>query len=161
MVQLTLLQISHEQVRAAFIEPLRSAMLIDDRFPPYADLLAEAALPSGEAKPRDTGEIEALLKQCRARGLMCDVENRYQDAQANHYAHIETSDLLVLDYHLVPGDDTDSGPALTILGNLAKTPYANLVVVYTAAPALEVIKRGIAAYFHGVLSTDCRQRSVP
>jgi hypothetical protein len=43
-----------------------------------------------------------------------------------------------------------SGPALTILGNLAKTPYANLVVVYTAAPELEVIKRGIAAYFHGV-----------
>jgi Response receiver domain len=140
---------SPEQVRAAFIEPLRSAMLIDDRFPPYAELLAEATLPTGEAKPRDTGEIQALLNQCRQRGLMCDIENRYQDA-GKPLSHIETSDLLVLDYHLVAGDDTDSGPALTILDNLAKTAHANLVVVYTAAPELEVIKRGIAAYFHGV-----------
>ncbi|WP_158749974.1 response regulator receiver domain [Acidobacterium sp. S8] len=140
---------SHEQVRAAFIDPLRSAMLIDDRFPPYAELLIEATLPGNEAKQRDVGEVQALLNQCRQRGLMCDIENRYQDA-GKPLSHIETSDLLVLDYHLVSGDDTDSGPALTILGNLAKTPYANLVVVYTAAPELEVIKRGIAAYFHGV-----------
>jgi hypothetical protein len=126
-------------------------MLIDDRFPPYAELLAEAALPKGEVEPRDTGEIEALLNQCRGRGLMCDIENRYQDA-GKPLSHIETSDLLVLDYHLVSGDDTDSGPALSILGNLAKSPHANLVVVYTAAPDLEAIKRGIAAYFHGVPS---------
>ncbi len=138
-----------EQLHAAFIKPLRSAMLIDDQFPRYVELLepkteAEAATPK-----KDFGDLKDLLKQCEERGLLCDVENRHEHG-GQALTHVGTSDLLVLDYHLIPNDEEDGRPAHEILCKLANSANANLVVVYTAAADLEKVKRGIAASFRGV-----------
>lgn len=80
---------------------------------------------------------------------MCDVENRYKDTDVA-LSRIETSDLLVLDYHLISSEPDNGGPALEILCKLADSAHANLVVVYTAADDLQVVKRSVAAAFYGV-----------
>lgn len=140
-----------EELHSAFVSPIRSAMLIDDKFPLYSELLVR----DPAVAPADWTEVKELLRQCKERGLLCDVENRYQDTE-RALSKIETSDLLILDYHLVPNDDRDGRPALDILCKLADSPHANLVVVYTAAPDLEEIKRSIAASFYGVPTDQSR-----
>ena len=145
-----------EEIHAAFIAPLRSAMLIDDRFPLYSELLNTATQqPAPGAPTPDWSEVEELLRQCKQRGLMCDVENRYTDTEVA-LSRIETSDLLVLDYHLIASEPENGGPALDILCKLADSAHANLVVVYTAAADLQVVKRSVAAAFYGVPANPVR-----
>jgi len=163
------------EINSAFIEPIRSAMLIDDRFPRYLELFEASDIrqddaPKGAAVPEkhdgssnetkgpeftsakvgpDRESLRDLLQQCEKRGLTCAVENRHQVASSIS-SRLHTSDLLVLDYHLVPGDDTIIGPAIAVLRQLAESPHANLVVVYTAAKELERVKLEIASNLRGI-----------
>jgi hypothetical protein len=122
---------SREDLVKTFIAPLRSAILIDDEFPRYEELLNTQL---GAAGPRsyDTAGVRRLIEMCRARDLMCDVENHAPRILAgDKLSHVLKSDLVVLDYHLVPTDAGDPSQALSILSRLAESPHANLVVVYT------------------------------
>jgi CheY-like chemotaxis protein len=118
-----------EQLRTAFIEPIRFALLLDDQFPVYPGSTEEAP-----AAGPDFERAKGLFSFCRSKGWLCDVENgvdvpnRFERAK-----HLHQTDLLVLDYHLAPGDETDASDALDIIQRLSQTDHFNLVIVYTSA----------------------------
>lgn len=137
---------------ATYIEPLRSAIFIDDQFPRYEDLLARAvdSADTPPAKSYDTASIERLLAACRSRALMCDIENEVQRVlKSDHLSHVLKSDLVVLDYHLTPGNDSDPLAALEVVSRLASSPHANLVVVYTRGELRDALLE-LAVRFRGI-----------
>jgi hypothetical protein len=144
------LKTSREHLVEAYITPLRSAILIDDAFPRYEDLL-----PVDETVPETTTKydypgVRRLLELCRGRDLMCDVENRaMRILGGDKLSHVLKSDLVVLDYHLVPTDVADPKQALQILSKLATSPHDNLVVVYTNGNPQQALLE-TAVHFRGV-----------
>lgn len=135
-------------VRRAYIDPIRTVMLVDDRFPSYSDLASQSdTLKNGELKPEqlwETQTAERLWSSCRARKWVCDIENKHTDAQIHD--RIEKADLIILDYHL---DRDNSEPALKLLRHLAESGHSHLVILYTKDPDLKNVRRRIAAYLRG------------
>lgn len=134
-----------ESVRKAYIEPIRTVLLLDDEYPTYGDEVSE---DNGEAR-EDVGAAAALAKSIWKayvdRGWLCDVE---KDAGKGG-DRISRSDLLVLDYML---DGQDPKPALDIVCELARSGYPNLVVVYTSKQTLDDVVLQIAAWIRGCSS---------
>jgi hypothetical protein len=120
-------------------DAIRTAVLIDDQFPSYAQM-RQAAAP--EFKEID--RAERLYGFLHRRGLICDVENwrKPDDADMDLIDKIRKSDLVVLDYQL-----GTAGPktALKILRHLAVSPHFNLVVLYTNDPLSRVALSAAAA----------------
>ena len=130
-------------VEEAFIEPIRSVLIVDDDFPTYDEVLTTAGrsgtpTPRNRAKAwrRQPGRIVDLIStfRRRPRPLLVDIHDganvspRKQVATA---AHLHQCDLLVLDYELdrtKPGDGTR---AIEILRALMSNNHFNLVVIYT------------------------------
>jgi len=125
-------------LREAFIEPIRFALLLDDKFPLYAKMAAnefDAALDNEKAK--------ALFDLCRGQGWLCDIDNRGSVAeQFEAQKHLHQSDLLILDFNLDPADQNDPTAALKIIQRLAASDHFNLVVVYTTTDT-ELVARDI------------------
>jgi len=122
----------------SYIEPIRSVLFVDDRFPTYA-VGGEAYTESIRAK--------ALWRACTERGWLCDMDNSADWSGPTQARRIASCDLLVLDYHLV-GDDPSA--ALKLIRDLSESPAPNLVVVYTAEPDLDGAFRNLAAHARGV-----------
>jgi len=116
-------------LRDAFIEPIRFALLVDDKFPIYP-ALAEGKFDAALDNPR----AKALFDLCRSRGWLCDVDNRGSvAARFEEDKHLHQSDLLILDFNLDPADQDDPTAALNILQRLSASDHFNLVIVYTNA----------------------------
>ena len=117
-------------LREAFIDPIRSALLVDDEFPPYRALAQGAK----DALERAAGsEVLGLLDLCRGKGWLCDIESDL-DVIRNAGSHLSQSDLAIVDFHLDGAKDEDSTAAIRLLQTLAATPHFNLAVVYTRTP---------------------------
>lgn len=116
-------------LKEAFIEPIRFALLLDDKFPTYPKLLE-----NGFDATLDNVKAKALFELCRGQGWLCDVDNKGSVAeQFEAEKHLHQSDLLVLDFNLDPADQNDPTTALRILQRLAASHHFNLVIVYTEA----------------------------
>jgi hypothetical protein len=116
-------------LREAFIEPIRFALLLDDRFPIYSTL-AENRF---DAK-LDNAKAKALFEFCRKQGWLCDIDNRRSVAEEfEAHKHLHQSDLLILDFNLDPADQNDPTAALKIIQLLAASDHFNLVVIYTTS----------------------------
>ena len=134
-------------IKEVYTSPLRSALMIDDRFPTYQNLIAAA---NGREALVDyaTEEAAALMSECRSRNLLCDIQNDVDALQAAQIAHLGKSDLVILDYHLDGAAEQDPEKAIRILLQLAESNHANLVVVYTRE-AIDKACRTVAARFKG------------
>ena len=123
-------------LKEAFIQPIRFALLLDDKFPVYPSLAVnqfDASLDNKRAKD--------LFELCRGQGWLCDVANRGAVAEKfESDKHLHQSDLLILDFNLDPLDQNDPTEALKILQLLAASAHFNLVIVYTNADATEVTR---------------------
>ncbi len=124
-----------ELIREAFIDPIRTVVVVDDEFPTM-----EAFLDSILADNTLTTKRESLIKSrdlikfCRERNWLVDIHDGQSDYKCDaSVAHLYHSDLLILDYHLTPVDQTDGTRAINLLRMLAANEHFNLVVVYTAA----------------------------
>ena len=115
-------------LRKAFIEPIRSALLIDDEFRSVDLLLAGENL-----KPEEGERLKGLFSFCREAGWLCDVEGDFKRITAEGAASLHQSDLLILDFHLDPSDQNDSSASINLIQKLEASPHLNLVVVYTGA----------------------------
>jgi hypothetical protein len=146
---------TQEDIRTVYIEPLRSALMIDDLFPRYEDLLAltsdaaEDESTSGRLGRYDLDSVSKILKECRTHNLTCDIENRVGGDTLTKLDHVGKSDLVILDYHLDSTKPEDPEKALTVLQHLADSPHANLVVVYTRSDKLDEVRRRVAIHFRG------------
>lgn len=122
--------------------------MIDDKFPTYEDMLGDQRLRDAgkEVKPGewDYDNLEKLLTECRRRHLLCDVQREVEEVTGTQLDHLGKSDLVVLDYHLDGGAAANPEKAISVLQRLARTPHANLVVVYTLEKPLDSVRRTVA-----------------
>lgn len=136
----------HDLIKEVYIDPIRSAVLIDDDFPTLDDYI------NGKVESIDTQILTSLLKTCRGapHRWLVDVHNGKEqmevDANLQH-KHLHHSDLMILDYHL-DGDDTNQ-KAMKILRSLASNNYFNMVVVYTKGTSEELQAR-VLEIVHGL-----------
>lgn len=156
---------------------IRSVLLIDDDYLSYERLIEEQSkllhslvdMPQPTATTSQTvagnissqiSDFNASLKQSnRAKEfvnffhkqkLICDVESELYNL--NH-EKIRKSDLVVLDYHLVPGAPTPSESSLQLLSKLSQSKHMNMVVVYTKEKLSDVWLE-IASTLRGSKSTE-------
>ncbi|MEE5139057.1 response regulator receiver domain [Pseudomonas alliivorans] len=127
--------ITPELLREAFIDPIRFALVLDDDFPTYAQMARK------DERKFDFERAGNLFEFCRGQGWLCDVDNAAHVAEEFERAkHLNQSDLLVLDFHLDPGNPEDPTKALGVLQSLARSNHFNLVIIYTAANPADVAR---------------------
>ena len=125
-------------------KPLRTVLLIDDEFPTFADL-AVGEIDRNGRKFRQKDRAVDLYRGFRARDMICDVEN---SAEGLDIERFRKSDLLILDYHLGPGE-SDTERSIRLLRDLASSTHFNTVVVYTAENDLAQVWLDIVSSISG------------
>jgi hypothetical protein len=120
---------------------------LDQGVPAEAPATAPSTEPVSASRRWDAGRASALWKICRTQGWACDVDNGNSVSAA--ISHIDRSDLVVLDYHLNPGDTVDPSRAHEILDRIANGDHSTLVVVYTRDDRLALVRRQVAAHLRG------------
>lgn len=128
--------------RNVFLDPIQNVVIIDDRFPTYQQLLNKSDITDFE-----TDKAASLFDYFSQQGKLCVIENAIENCGvgARVPSYLTNADLLILDYHLTAGDDTDGSRAREILSKVAVSESFNLVVVYTGAIDLDTVSVEIAA----------------
>jgi response regulator receiver domain-containing protein len=134
-------------IRQAFIEPIRSVLIVDDDYPTFSEILerqshqndsdADNETPSKKRWRKDPNDIKKVIESFRASGrpLLVDIhdgENVGLGEEKKVAAHLHQSDLLVLDFQL-DGANGDGTKAIEIARSVMNNNHFNLVVVHTAA----------------------------
>lgn len=117
-------------VHEAFIEPIRSVLIIDDRYPTWEKIFGTPGYDPADQKWASREQMLQVVNQFRAKSpaLTVDVHDGADNTQIASYLH--QSDLLVLDYQLeqvAPYGVLATG----ILRRLMNSTHFNLVVVHT------------------------------
>lgn len=128
-------------VAEAYIDPIRSVVIIDDDYPTYEEVLSpdsgDDAVGNSKAWRNRPERIRKVIQRFRERTppLLVDIhDGRNVDAEreVELTSHLHQSDLLVLDYELDPARKNDGTAAIGILRQLIANDHFNLVVVYTS-----------------------------
>lgn len=153
-----------ELVREAFIDPLRSVLIVDDEYPTWEEILnAHVATPEQDVDLQDRslkkpwrgepGGPLSVIREFRNRkpGFIIDIHDALAPSPAGSKLddepletpkdladHLHQSDLLVLDYNL-EGDQTGLGGARArdILRLVLTNNRFNLIIVHTGEDDLE------------------------
>jgi len=126
-------------IEEAFVDPIRSVLIVDDDYPTYAEILDSQ---SGDDTSRrktwhtDPGRIQRIIRRFRERTppLLVDIHdgaNISVGGEVTVAKHLHQSDLLVLDYQLEAGEQAGGTRAIGILRSLMSNAHFNLVIVYT------------------------------
>ena len=127
-------------IREAFLDPIRSVLIIDDNFPTLEEFLEN---PSESTKPgighkkdwrKNSEWIARMIDRFRKQSpsLLVDIHDGFNvpaNAENTPVSRLHQCDLLVLDYHL--DDQGDPTLALEILRDVMSNSHFNLVIVYT------------------------------
>lgn len=131
-------------IKEAFIDPIRTAIIVDDEYPTIDELLLSTEEKKADAhfdpvrdakKNENKPRVLEILKFCREQQptpWLVDVHDGRTPSTVGEMAsvsHLESSDLLILDYHLDAGNSGEK--AIEILRRLAGNGHFNLVVIYT------------------------------
>ncbi len=121
-------------ISQAYIDPIRTVVVVDDDFPTLDTLLAEGKNSKGVAA---TEMVKKLIEMCRNRDRpwlvdVHDGKNLETEEEKAATSHLQHTDLLILDYHLDPSRPTDGSRAIDILRQITQNDHFNLVIVYTA-----------------------------
>ncbi|MNS01479.1 hypothetical protein D3C72_327620 [compost metagenome] len=119
-------------VQEAFIEPIRSVLIIDDQYPTWENVFSDGFDPSDESRWQAKSNISALIGQFRqkSKAMTVDIHDGLDNSDIGTYLH--QSDLLVLDYQLEKGGN-DGDRAIAIMKSLFKNRHFNLIVMHTAS----------------------------
>lgn len=132
-----------EFIEEAFIEPIRSVLIVDDDYPTFAEILEPGAESGSRATTHgrkawrdDPERIERVIRRFRERSrpLLVDIHDGTNVTVGGDVVvakHLHQSDLLVLDYQLEREKSGDGNLAIEILRSLMSNAHFNLVVVYT------------------------------
>ena len=128
-------------IKEAFVDPIRSVLIVDDDYPTYAEILGT---PHGRDTARhktwhtDPGRkrIERIIRGFRKRTppLLVDIHDGTDVSIGDDVAvaeHLHQSDLLVLDYQLEASEQDVGTRAIGILRRLMSKAHFNLVIIYT------------------------------
>lgn len=132
-------------IRKVYLDPIRSAIVVDDNYPTLDDYLND------EVGAKSAADLLPLVKVCREvpRNWLVDV-NDGNAIEGTEYKHLHQSDLMILDYHL-EGDDGGGTKAINVLRSLAGNDYFNLVIVYTASNDVEETNKRILTLAEGLI----------
>jgi hypothetical protein len=122
----------------AFIDPIRTVIVVDDEYPTLDSLTDKEAGEMknwSKKKQENIPTVREILAFARdkQRSWLIDVHDAKDvtpEVELAAAAHLHHSDLLVLDYHL-QGDDGGGDVAIAILRALAGGDHFNLVIVHT------------------------------
>ena len=130
-------------IKEAFIEPIRSVLIMDDDYPTYDEILSTANGSGTDAsvhddkawrdQPERIANLIATFRQ-RPQPLLVDIHdgtNVSAEKEVSTATHLHQCDLLVLDYELDRSKTRDGTRAIEILRGLMDNNHFNLVVVYT------------------------------
>jgi hypothetical protein len=124
-------------VKEAFIDPIRSVLIIDDEYPTWEHVFGAGFDHSQKGRWKDKADIIALIGQFRqkSKAMTIDIHDGEDNSDIGTYLH--QSDLLVLDYQLEKGGK-EGTRAIGIMKSLFRNRHFNLIVMHTAAePLLE------------------------
>jgi len=159
-------------VEEAFIQPLRSVLIVDDQYPSWEEILNEA-LPADkrtdglaarssakEWRSNPSGPLD-VIKQFRSRkpGFVIDIHDAvtgktHEPGEDELADYLHQSDLLVLDYNLEGADSGLGGlKAREILKSVLTNKHFNLIVVHTSEHDLnEVFSDCLLSLMHSCAS---------
>ncbi|MEE9910016.1 response regulator receiver domain [Brucella intermedia] len=91
-------------VKEAFIDPIRSVLIIDDEYPTWEHVFGAGFNHSEEGRWKNKEDIIALIGQFRqkSKAMTIDIHDGEDNSDIGTYLH--QSDLLVLDYQLEKGE---------------------------------------------------------
>ncbi|MGE7152990.1 response regulator receiver domain [Methylorubrum rhodesianum] len=130
-------------LQEAFIDPIRSVLIIDDDYPTYEEILNPGARAEGTEHPvdvkqwrRDPEPILKVIRRFRSSTppLLVDIHDGFNVeavADVATAAHLHQSDFLVLDFQLDRSRTDDGTQAIAIIRQLARNDHFNLVLVHT------------------------------
>ena len=124
-------------IKEAFIDPIRSVLIVDDDYPTYNDILEQSGTANdNKAWRNQPARIAKLIGEFRQRSrpLLVDIHDGADVSAENEVAtatHLHQCDLLVLDYVLDKGKSSDGTRAIEILRGLMSNNHFNLVIIYT------------------------------
>lgn len=125
-------------IREAFIDPIRTLIVVDDEYPTL-DSLTDKEVGEmknwSDKKQENIPSVREILTFARdkQRSWLIDVHDARDvtpEEELAAAAHLHHSDLLVLDYHL-QGNEGGGDVAIAILRALAGGDHFNLVIVHT------------------------------
>lgn len=125
-------------VKEAFIDPIRSVLIIDDRYPTWDTIFGKGGYDRDDTKRWATPEaMHEVVRQFRDKSpaLTVDIHDGGDHAEISRSLH--QSDLLVLDYQLEAAAPFGV-KASEILKKLLSSTHFNLVVVHTDTEDLVV-----------------------
>lgn len=130
-------------IEEAFIDPIRSVLIVDDDYPTYDDILdsgqgsgGAAGASANKAWRKQPDRVANLIGTFRRKTppLLVDVHDGANVSAEKEEAaaeHLHQCDLLVLDYELDKAKSGDGTRAIKILRSLMSNNHFNLVVIYT------------------------------
>ena len=130
-------------IQEAYIEPIRSVLIIDDQYPTWEDWLsgkANANNPDGvnESNLGKFEDIKKIIGKIREMNpaRIVDIQNSdFEDLNLRNYMH--QSDLLILDYDLDPNETKQGEIFLGIARKLLyKSNHFNLILTHTVSDDL-------------------------
>lgn len=119
-------------VKQAFIDPIRSVLIIDDQYPTWEQIFGDEGYDaSDKARWTPKSKILKVVKQFRkmSPALTVDIHDGQHNEEIGSYLH--QSDLLVLDYQLEK-NEPHGIRAASIIADLLNNNHFNLVIVHTA-----------------------------
>lgn len=131
-------------VDEAFIEPIRSVLIVDDDYPTFEEMLA-GGQASGKEWRNQSDRVKDIIRGFRARNLLVDIhdgQNVGLEDEVKEAEHLHQSDLLVLDYQLDKTKTGDGSIAINIIRKLMANAHFNLVVMHTSED-LDAVFQGV------------------
>jgi hypothetical protein len=167
-----LLEKYREFIREAFINPIRSVLIVDDDYPTFDEILGIqiAANENATSPPlrrdkdwyRAPGNIRKVIDRFRssAQPLLVDIHDGTNvdiGREPKAATHLHQSDLLVLDYQLDKDRKGDGTRAIDIARALASNTHFNMVLVHTGEKLERVFREmllGLMTPLQGLMTAD-------
>ncbi|RWO96206.1 MAG: hypothetical protein EOQ98_22700 [Mesorhizobium sp.] len=130
-------------IKEAFLDPIRSVLIVDDDYPTFDEVLAATIDPEGRLQtgtektwPKNQKRIANMIASFRTPGrpLLVDIhdgKNVTFGEEVALAAHLHQSDLLVIDFELDKAKPRDGIRAIEIIRRVSENNHFNLAVVHT------------------------------
>jgi len=150
-------------IEEAFIDPIRSVVIVDDDYPTIEEVLGadpkNKGVGAAESRQKewvkDPQQVMDVVSEFRSKEKkyildIHDAQNLTDDEEVDGAAHLHQTDLLVLDYQLDPDNADDHTRSLRIARKLFASDHFNLIIVNTNKNLDEVFE----SFLIGLLESD-------
>ena len=157
-------EVAYEDLVAeAFIDPIRSVLIVDDDYPTLSEVLADDEEKQRHAQNRkkwrdDRESVRNVLRQFRdpRAPLLLDIHDGTVPAEEKdeeQVGELQQTDLLILDYELERGGE-NGGLALRIARKALSNEHFNLILVHTEKDLDSVFFEFVTGLYEPMFKAD-------